>query len=168
MLKYICVYSVNNDVRLSSQRCALCSRCCLCPRQQLVFRTICLWSCWCMKCGQVMAEVLREGPTPKTKIPFLRNIRKYSVWSDAFYFFGYLVILKSNTCWALRIVEWQIYTDVSEELIASFFMVPQSDFYNLRTFHHGNVITLNIRGMFFIAVRKKQDRAQDKYSWYFT
>jgi len=85
-------------------------------------------------------------------------------------FFESLVILKSKTYWALRIVEWQIDTGISEKLTASFFMVPQSDFYNLRTFRQGNVITLNILEMFITAERQKQDsdHLQDKYSWYFT
>jgi len=89
MLAHIYVYSVNNNLLLNTQFCAHCSRCCLCAWQQLVFRTICLWSCWCMKCGQVLVEVHTYGPIPKIKIPFswnLWNIRKYSVGSQALFF----------------------------------------------------------------------------------
>ena len=172
MLTHIYVYSVHNNLRLNTQFCAHCSRCCLCAWQQLVFRTICLWSCWRMKCGQVLAEVHRYGPIPKIKLAFswnLWNIRKYSVWSQAFYFFEYLVILKSKTYWALHLVDWQIDNDISEKLIAAFFMIHQSEFYNFCTFHQGNVITLNNLEM-LSSQKKKQDRVhlQDKYSWYVT
>ena len=64
--------------------------------------------------------------------------------------------MKSKVYWALHLVEWQIDNDISEKLIASFFMVHQSEFYNLCTFYQENVITLNILEMFIIAVKKSK------------
>jgi hypothetical protein len=158
---------VNNNLRLDMHICVHCSRCCLYAVQQLVSRTICLCSCWRMKCGQVMADVHREGPIPKIEIPIswnLSNIRKYSVWSQAFYFFRIYCNFESKTYWALHLVEWQIDTGISEKLIASFFMIHQPEFYNLCTFYQENIIIT----LMFIIAEKKQNRIhlQDKYSWY--